>query len=161
MKLKKKIKAFTIMELLVTLVLTSIIVSLASSIYLNMQKYFSDSEAAYEKNSDINFLIGLIKNDFENASSVVSSFGLITLISNDSKMLEYNFGDEYIIRKKEYQRDTFYVKTEELDIIRLDNNSDLVTEIKADIIIDDGVIPFHIYKSYTRDILFNLYQNKE
>lgn len=149
------------MELLVTLVITSIIVGLASTIYLNMQRYFSTSEQGYEQNNDANFVISLLKNDFENSASAVSSFGLVTLISNDSKILEYNFSDGFITRKVDYRRDTFYVNIEDLDVIRLDDNSDLVSEIKANIIFDGDPVPLHIYKKYTRDVLFNLYHKKD
>jgi len=149
------------MELLVTLVITSIIVGIASTIYLNMQRYFTTSEESYEQNSDVNFVVSLLKTDFENSVSAVSSFGLVTLIGNDSKILEYDFGDQYIIRKIDYRRDTFYVNTQDLDIIRIDDNSDLVTEIKANIMFDGDSVPLHIYKSYTKDVLFNLYHKKE
>lgn len=159
--MSKKIKSFTIMELLVTLVITSIIVGLASTIYLNMQRYFSTSEQGYEQNTDVNFIISLLKTDFENSASAVSSFGLVTLIGNDSKILEYNFSDEFITRKVDYRRDTFYVNLEDLEVIRLDDNSDLVSEIKANIIFDGDPVPLHIYKNYTRDVLFNLYHKKE
>lgn len=157
----KKLKAFTIVELLVTMVITSIVVGLASSLYLNMQQYYTMSESGYGQNTDIIFVTSLLKNDMEQSVSVHSSYGLVSMQGKDNIVKEYDFSDDYIIRKIYYHRDTFFVKTQDLEIINLNSNSDLVSEIKASLVVDGAPMPLHLYKDYTRDVLFNLYQNKE
>lgn len=143
------------------MVITSIVVGIASSMYLNMHQYFNMSEYENNKNLDIAFVTSLLKNDMEKAISVHSNYSIVSFVGQNHKVKEYDFNDDFIVRKVNFNRDTFFVKTEDLEIIKLNSNSSLISEINVMFSVDSVAFPLHLYKAYTRDILFNLYQKKE
>lgn len=114
MWLNKKIKSFTITELLVVMILTTIVVAIALLVLTFIQKEISTIQKNYSKTSEIKTLEIALWNDF-NVSSVYffkENNSLICISPVDT--IVYNFKKDVVIRNA----DTLKLEISELNVLR-------------------------------------------
>lgn len=70
MKMTKKIPAFTITEILIVIVITSVVIGLALSILKMLQRHTSDIQKHYRANNEINLLNQKLTIDFANYTDI-------------------------------------------------------------------------------------------
>lgn len=98
MWLNKKIKSFTITELLVVMILTTIVISITLLVLNLIQKEISTIQQNYSKTSEIKTLELALWNDF-NVSNVYFFKDKNSLIClNPTDTVVYKFKEDFIIR---------------------------------------------------------------
>jgi len=151
-----KIKAFTIIELVVTMVITSIVIGIAVALYLSLDFYFRDTISEYDKDNNILLTGSMIKHDIINAKEIVRNNSGFTVIITKNKKIRYDISDQHIIREINNLPDTILCSVNDLTINTLEDNTGLVNEIIINIGQGKNNIPLHFYKQYENDVLFEL-----
>ena len=106
MRLNKKIKAYTISEMIIVLILTSIVIGLAFSVLGLVQKHMSAIQDNYARNSELNLLETSLWLDFNRYSYITYNSSQETLnFATELDSISYSFTDNLIIR----EQDTFNV----------------------------------------------------
>jgi hypothetical protein len=170
--MKKWIKAFTIIELVVAMVLSGVTISAGIIIYMNFSKAYKDSINRNAYNHDILFLHQLLTDDFYNAKMINCSGLTIKIETIDNEELQYRFLSDMIIRSKKFQKDTFYVQTinhqhetvqqlfEKKRIAGKYNR--LISEFSFEIVIEkDYVYPVVLYKQYDNYKYYEMTEKRE
>ena len=105
----KKIKAFTLSEMIVVLLITTIVVGMAFSVLNLVQRQMNGIERNYEKNTELNLLRQSLWIDFNRNDRVFydQKSGELSFINGLGK-LNYLIGENLIVKDK----DTFRLKWE-------------------------------------------------
>ncbi|MBI4646419.1 MAG: prepilin-type N-terminal cleavage/methylation domain-containing protein [Bacteroidia bacterium] len=156
-----KHKAFTIIELLVAMLISSIVITASIGIYLTLKELSFRYNEQYRNNAAIINLAGLIKADIDNACFIREGFGGIYLDMNNENRIYYSFEDSRIVRKINFQLDTFYLKNRNIEVENLEAGSGLIENIKFEILYGDSALRFYFHKEYMPDILFKLYREQK
>lgn len=107
-----KIKAFTLNEMLVVLLITSLVVGMAYSVLRLVQIQMQGISSNYEQNTELNLLRQSLWIDFNQSDRVwfdTSTNEL--LLTNGLKETNYSFQDVGVIK----DRDTFFIKIASMD----------------------------------------------
>lgn len=107
MKIKPKISAFTLNELIIVLILTSIVVGLAFSVLSLVTKQISSVRKNYSKKIELEKLQTALYTDFNTYSNIHTNNNNIVL-KNNLKQINYTITQSYIARNK----DTFFIPTQ-------------------------------------------------
>ncbi len=105
----KKIKAFTLSEMMVVLVITSIVVGMAFAVLNLVQKQMLGIEKNYERNTALNLLRQSLWIDFNRCDKVFynAQSGELFFV-NEMRTVQYRIGEYLIVKNK----DTFDIKWE-------------------------------------------------
>ncbi|MEO5644575.1 MAG: prepilin-type N-terminal cleavage/methylation domain-containing protein [Bacteroidia bacterium] len=142
----KEIKAFTLLELLVGMILSAIVLTATFNAYRIITQQYESYSKQSGTITEVSFFVSQLQSDFENALTVIHvSENKIRLQSKD-KLLEYRFGEKYVLRDDLLQIDTFFVaihaietfikdekvnaENNEIDELHVLINSEGKTEIK-------------------------------
>jgi len=107
MHLTNKIKAFTLSEMIVVLIVTSIVVGLAFSVLRLVQKQMYTIQQHHANNVELDRLETILWLDFNNYSTLTyNELSNSIKFSNAMDSVSYKFLDDKIIKKE----DTFNVK---------------------------------------------------
>ena len=107
MKETNKIKAFTLSEMVVVLILTSIVVGLAFSVLSLVQKHMASIQQNFIKNTELNKLEQSLWIDFNRYSNITyDPLEDEIKFTNAIDSISYQFKDTYIIKAT----DTFHVQ---------------------------------------------------
>ncbi|MDL5514848.1 prepilin-type N-terminal cleavage/methylation domain-containing protein [Arenibacter sp. M-2] len=108
MKIKlNKLKAFTLSEMIVVLLITTIVVGMAFSVLQLVQRQMKGIQGNFEKSTELNLLRQSLWIDFNTHDQVFYDSMLKQLIFvNEMERLHYEIGESAIIKG----RDTFQVK---------------------------------------------------
>ncbi len=109
MKINTKIKAFTLSEMLVVLVISSIVISIAFLTLSMVQKQIGTIRKNMANKQEIQFFERILWNDFNSYAITYFEKEDKLLFKNPIEALEYEFNEEYILRKQ----DSFLVKINE------------------------------------------------
>jgi len=113
MQTNKKVYAFTLSEMIVVLVLTSIVVGLAFSVLGLVQKQMTAIKDNYNKNLELNKLETSLWLDFNRYSSIsYDSLEDELLLINELDSMSYKFSERYIIK----EQDTFFIQLENKEL---------------------------------------------
>lgn len=110
MKIHNKIKAFTISEVVVVLILSVIIIGLAFSVLSLTQKHLSAIQNNFSQNTELNMLEQSLWIDFNRFSKIkFDELKNEMRFTNEIDSVSYQFKSDYIIK----ERDTFLVQFQE------------------------------------------------
>ncbi|TMU55651.1 PulJ/GspJ family protein [Flagellimonas algicola] len=105
-----KIKAFTLTEMLVVLLITSIVISLGFSVLRLVQQQMYTIGGIYESNTEANLLRQSLWVDFNRHDGVWYDEQRNELVfANELKNTVYQWQQDYVVK----ERDTFFLKTHE------------------------------------------------
>lgn len=102
-----KVKAFTMMEVAVSMAITAIVISMSYTIYAIISKGYINFNRQSDEFATLIQLDNLLKRDFSEASLLVLIPGGL-LVQKDSNRVMYVFKEDAVIRKSSI-RDTFKV----------------------------------------------------
>ena len=106
-KVTSKIKAFTLNEMLVVLLITAIIVGMAFSVLSLVQRQMHGIEGNYERNTELNLLRQSLWIDFNSFEGIwYESKTNELLFVNELKEVKYQLFEDFIIK----DTDTFQVQ---------------------------------------------------
>lgn len=130
MKTRKKIKAFTLSEIIVVLILTSIVVGLAFSVLGLVQKQMLAIQANYNKNQELQKLETSLWLDLNRYPNIRYNFNEDRLVlKNELDSVSYSFSKEFIVKvedtfdialeTKQFYFDGILSKTNKVDALKL------------------------------------------
>lgn len=109
MRTNSKIDAFTLGEMVVVLILTSIIIGLAFSVLTLVQKHMSGIQGNFNKNTELNKLEQSLWLDFNRYSNIkYDALEDVIVFKNQLDSVSYQFHESYIIKNK----DTFNMEVQ-------------------------------------------------
>jgi len=118
--LKKRInhiKAFTILEVVISLALMSIIIAMVYSLYAMLSKQLYVYSDETELVNNYNQLHSLLVRDVHNSNKLIAiEEGVYLLSSNDT--IQYYTHDDSLIRVKDKMIDTFLVKVPRFNAVK-------------------------------------------
>lgn len=110
----KRLKAFTLLELLVAMAITGIVISISGIVYNMLGRQFHSFHEANERISSAFALHSRLSSDFINASLIeLNEEGMLVRQAN-KEPVQYRFTDKAIMRIDQYRTDTFRVGAEEV-----------------------------------------------
>jgi hypothetical protein len=152
--MKKKMKAFTLMELTIGMIIGSLIVAACYSGYQIIAKQYRD----YKKNKDlvqeaIIFQFSL-NTDFKEFQKVFLLENNL-FFSNDSAQINYIIEPDYVLRKEKETLDTFLFPITEIAAVYVEdnNNSTYLKELSFQLKNLDEETTFHFQKEYSAETL--------
>lgn len=153
--LNKKIKAFTLSEMLVVLVISSIVVSLSFVVLNLVQKQINSIKNNYAKNTELQLLERALVYDFQSYNLFYNTKNRqLTGISLKDSVV-YSFKENYVLRNA----DTIKVQTLE-PIFYLDGNNVKENSIDAiEIRLSKEFLEKKLFISKTKDASFYINNN--
>lgn len=105
----RKLKAFTLSELLVVLLLTVVVVGLAFAVLNLIQKQMYLAQGNYRTNTELDLLKQALWTDFRSHSQgFYNTEHQQLFLSNALHTIDYRFVEDYVVR----QQDTFHISLE-------------------------------------------------
>jgi len=152
-----KIKAFTLLEMIINLTLMSIIVSMIYVVYA----YFSKNVYEYSKTSSENFAVqsfyAQLKEDFFYSDKIISENGKdFTVVFYNDEFIQYKVHKNYLFRKAKRSKDSIKTKSVQLDFLENEDpnkEEHLITGIKIKSILYKKETPLRVYKNYFSNYL--------
>ncbi|MCC8427244.1 type II secretion system protein J [Mucilaginibacter sp. UR6-11] len=153
---KHKVKAFTIMEVTVAMLIASIAIGITYTIYTIVAKSYSVYNVRSNNTAVLIRLDELLKNDFEHADRILKTQNGITL-KGPGKLVNYEIESDFIVRTAGIT-DTFKVKTQEINTsfenaplteINSDEEQNRIDELQMMVLFEDKKIPYHYFKQYS------------
>lgn len=140
MQTKHKIQAFTLSELIIVIILTSIVVGMAFSVLSLIQKHMYGIQNNFNKNTELNKLDQSLWIDFNRYSKIkYNTIDEALVFSTEIDSITYQFTDEFIIK----HNDTFNIKLDkktflfngneiqkgQIDAVKLETSKDFQNQI--------------------------------
>lgn len=143
----KRLKAFTIVELSVTLLISGVVMGIAYYAYslfvAQQKKQLSKSELVQEY-----FLFRkAMQTDTERANAITDSSG--HLVFGSENTVQYNFDKEFVVRSTSFSSDTFYVKCISHEFFMIDENSTLVSAVNVKFDLGKELLNADFKKNYS------------
>ena len=156
--IKRDIKAFTLMNFVVGMIITSIIMTSFYEAY----QYMNEEVALYrDQNNSIldalNFQVNMNK-DMLRAETITQLSEDEILVTNLSNKYYYQFTDSYILKKTDEISDTFKIITSEIKFEMQDNL--LINKISFTSKLDGKEIRYNFSKTYSAEQIVNLQLEK-
>lgn len=143
----KKIPSFTFVEILVALIITSMVIVLAASLYTQLVSSNKRILRDYDKNREIMQLKSILNTDFERYNRI--EYGIYELkFNNKNSSCSYEFSDVGILRRFNENIDTFRVEYSNIEYQLQHGNAGMVTQFSFDIKLHHNVLPYSFYKEY-------------
>ncbi|MEP5340006.1 MAG: prepilin-type N-terminal cleavage/methylation domain-containing protein [Algibacter sp.] len=126
MKTKHKIQAFTLSEMIVVLILTSIIVGMAFSVLTLVQKHMNSIQINFNKNTELNKLEQTLSLDFNRYNDVrYKPYEDALIFASEIDSITYVFTNKYIVTKLDtfnidIERKIFFFDGEKVEIGNID-----------------------------------------
>lgn len=152
----KKLKAFTLTELLVAMVVSAIVIAVAYQIYSIASMQFGEYKKVNDKISNEVVLKGLLNMDFFTSTAVLQRSENSIEIHKQDTLIEYAWNEFFVLRTKNNMRDTFFLEVESSEL-RFKNKAQkqggLVDELEL-VSKDSGAERvFCFFKEYSADVL--------
>ncbi|MDB5146187.1 MAG: hypothetical protein JWQ57_207 [Mucilaginibacter sp.] len=109
---KHRVKAFTIMEVTITMLIASILMGITYTTYSIISRSYLSFNIKNKGMAELEQLDGLFKKDFDRAEIILKETGGIS-IKNTDRIVTYEFTPDFIVRTAGIA-DTFKIKTEEI-----------------------------------------------
>jgi prepilin-type N-terminal cleavage/methylation domain-containing protein len=140
-----KLKAFSMLELMVSILISGIIISAAYSVFIFSNKQFFKFTAIKTDIRDYFELSSTLKRDFEMAKKVIKKSDDQVEMQLTDKTINYQFGANYITRTTTLHTDTFMFSSTNIEVNTLTNNNEnLIDYLKLNV--KDNTLSF--YKDY-------------
>lgn len=147
-----KLNAFTLIELMVSMLVSSIALGLIYSGYELISKQFKSYKTTNEIVAEAVYLNALIGKDFSKARNAKRNGDFVELNDYNNQLTIYEFTEEFIMRKVSFSTDTFYIPIKNLSFSILGteifSESSSIDEFSFDIKINKEVQVFHYKKQY-------------
>jgi prepilin-type N-terminal cleavage/methylation domain-containing protein len=156
--MNNKVKAFTLMEITVTMLIAALVISIAYSAYLLVGKSFLSYTVKQDEMADVISLERLIKKDLDRAGIIRKAERGISLRDTNGS-ISYQFLQDRVIRQA-LMSDTFKVRTENVTVyfeqhaISSNETDAVIDEIAFDVLFRQDILPFRYHKTYSSAELF-------
>jgi prepilin-type N-terminal cleavage/methylation domain-containing protein len=152
--LRHKVNGFTVMEIMVTMVISGIVVLTAFEFYNIFNKLLQKKNNSMEIGKEVFQFYNVFKSDAEKAETLNSSATGINMAMREKVLIQYDFCDEYVVRIDKAESDTFHVKVSDFTSLN-DVTTGHTKIVSFGLLKDDSALPVMIEKSYPNDVLLN------
>jgi Tfp pilus assembly protein PilE len=160
-----KLKSFTIVELIVSMLISSIVVSICYYAFIFFNKQLNHYMQKSAMLDSYLLFSKAIETDFEHAALIKDSAGShLRLLDNSKKtqLVDYTLSHGYIVRVQNFSKDTFSLKN---TIVKIEYVSDTLHIVKAlhlQIVLDSAIAnPIYIKYYTSRELMLAENQNNE
>jgi prepilin-type N-terminal cleavage/methylation domain-containing protein len=153
----KKVRAFSLIELLVAMVISSVVIASAYFMYSMFSKDLIDYKGHINKLSDAVVLNGILEHDINLAQAVKKNSSNGIRIEQGSANIDYEWQEDAVLRKTDLSTDTFhlFLKDVELNFMNTEQTvtGSLIDVLKFNSSTDGREITFSFEKKYGSDML--------
>jgi prepilin-type N-terminal cleavage/methylation domain-containing protein len=151
-----QVKAFTIMEVTITMLIASILMGITYSTYSIISRSYLAFNTKNKDMAELQQLDHYLKKDFDRAEFIQKNAEGILLKNND-RIITYSFQPDFVLRISSIT-DTFKVKNAEINTlfeglpVDLSGSSDeqnRIDELSVSLLLQNEKIPYHYYKRYS------------
>jgi len=162
--MKNKVKAFTIIEVTISMMIAAIVIGIAYTAYTIINKSYLSYNTKHEEIAVLLRLNELMTKDFDHADIVEKSDSGLT-IKMGINVINYVLAPNYIVRTSGIA-DTFKVKTQQISTsfaaqplteVGTDEEQNRVDELDMIVVYENKMFPYHYFKQYSSA---NLFQRK-
>lgn len=153
-----KVKSFTIIELMISLLISSIVVSLSYYTFILTTQQLSHYKIKSELLNRFLLLDKTLQNDFNNSVDIKDSAGSYLLLSSDSSdslLVKYIFKNDFIVRNIDLVNDTFFLKSNLSKIDYVSDSLQIVKTLLLKIELKESIVTPIFIKNYTSAELIN------
>jgi prepilin-type N-terminal cleavage/methylation domain-containing protein len=153
-----KVRSFTLIEVIVTLSISSIIFGLAFfalNIIQSKYKTYDELSALVLKWSVLDHLL---KSDFDKANSIQYSENIITCLISNNKKVSYRLETDSIYRLQDEIVDTFYTPNLKYKVfyqVQKEYENGLINEMICSFDYKDSTLQMHMFKKYSSEEIIN------
>jgi len=152
-----KVKAFTILEMLINLTIMSIIMGLIYFAYSSFVQQVMNYQKSIEQQNKLSRIYVQLKTDFYNADRVVRNNKNFAIVKYDTKEITYKATDKYLIRNQIGVLDTLLI--DDITIVshpNLETKEDLITKMVIKTKLFEEPIEFVVIKEYAPNLTIKL-----
>ena len=160
---KTKVAAFTIVELIVTMLIGAIVISAGYTLLSMINNGYSSFYKNQKKISDFILLNSLVETDFDKADLIYQNTNNLRFV-RDRRSVEYTFNKSEVIRKDSILTDTFHFGASKINAAFRGQEVSgakikLIDQFSVDIGVNGRLIPCQYKKIYSSETLFKLEKN--
>jgi len=153
---RNKIKAFTIMEVTITMMIAAILMGITYTAYSIVSRSYLSFNTKNKDMAELEQLDGLLKKDFDRAEIILKETDGISIKHTD-RTVSYQFNPDYIIRTAGIT-DTFKIKTGEITTsfegrpvneANASQEQNRLDQLDLNLLFQNEKIPYHYYKQYS------------
>ena len=153
-----KVKAFTLIELVVVMIISGILFSIAYFSFFIISQRFNHFSSASSSVMEISNLQTILNKDFDEAEFLQLQ-GDDLIVKKDSLELLYHFEEDYLLRTQLDQVDTFHIPIENKSYYFKNAiyylNTGYIDELEFTSEYHDEKFHFHFHKDYSTEQLIN------
>lgn len=149
-----KAKAFTLIEVMVTLTISSLVIAFALWGYLNVNRYLNIYRQREEQNIALSQFIGQLEHDIYKCSLMKVHRDVLILSFPNDIIREYEFYSEYALRYSEDVVDTFFVSIPSFKGFNIPDNDNLSDELELTIVLYGLEKKYIFHKFYSPGMIF-------
>ncbi len=150
----RKISAYTFVEILVALAITSIIIVMALNLYFQLTQTNQRILKDYDTNAELIQLRSVLNTDFERYDNIEYSIYELRFKNKTSECI-YEFSDVGILRKYQEKTDTFALEYSNLEYKLQNGNTGMLTHLSFNVKYHKEILPFAFYKDYQNESNIN------
>ncbi|MDB5012338.1 MAG: hypothetical protein JWQ25_540 [Daejeonella sp.] len=161
MVLKQKVRAFTIMEVTVSMLIAAIVIMIVYTAYRIIGRSYVDYDHKNKMVAELIVADKILKKDFNNALDIVKTSDGLKMVVQEGQ-IDYVFGDQYIVRNQNQLRlDTFKL-TDNKVVLKFKNREagidQSIDNLSLNCNFEKGNITLTYHKTYSSEQL--LQQNE-
>jgi prepilin-type N-terminal cleavage/methylation domain-containing protein len=154
----KRIKAFTLLELLVAMAITGLVVSIAGLAYNMLGRQFHTYKKESNEIASVFSFDSRLRTDILDAMHITWEENKLLLHRSEKEKLEYRFSGGYILRNDGARTDTFHIIPADIKLLYIGEEQEYgtVDEVyfEAEVLGEHEI--FHYIKSYSASDLLNM-----
>lgn len=158
MNSKVKIKSFTIIEVVVAMVITSVVIFAAITGFFKIQSLIKNTQISNTIIQEIGSLHSILMHDVELAISVSSRYDDLYLEMPGEKTIKYVIDDDKITRKWDDLEEIFEATVQSTEFKSLDRRKEFIYEIFINFSYESLSFPVYLYKEYPYNIKYQLFK---
>lgn len=160
--INRKIPAFTIMEVVITMLISAIVIGITYTAFSIITRSYQSFDSKHKDMAAVLRLDELLQKDFNRAEIVLKDTDGIAL-KDSSRIIKYSFNPDYVLRIG-IVVDTFKVKSDSVSTtfentvvneMKVDKEENRLDELDLNIILQNEKIPYHYHKIYSSANLIN------
>lgn len=146
----KRLKAFTLLELLVAMAITGLVISIAGLVYNMLDKQFHSYRGMNEEISSVLAFNNRLVSDFTDASAIEKNEEGILVKRNNKAQVQYTFKEKNVLRIEPDRTDTFHLMPENVEFYFQHEVKEegLIDELRFEAVILEEREAFHFTKQY-------------
>ena len=154
----RTLKAFTLIEVLVAMLLSSIVIGMAYLYFGQFQKYLTQTVQRDDVLLESNRFLFVIKFDFDRADKIWAGVTDELHLKDGAEVIIYQFTDEEIMRETAQGSEIFLLNTQNRNFIQKAKYGDLISVVSFDLNYENKLLDqFFYWKEYTSGVLTETY----